>query len=144
MLMRKGEPILSIRLPDDENIFLTMLYRRSNVTYTADPRSKIAHKTFDEVQLSDKGQYMSGFLDLFSNLHSAYQVLRERYWRRMFDLLSHKDISKDEKKYEAVLNKINKVVKSRGSDFLSRSEGKEWLAEYILQYQSLKHLREKS
>lgn len=133
VLMRRGEPILSIRLPDDENIFLTMLYRRSNVTYTADPRSKIAHKTFDEVQLSDKGQYMSGLLDLFSDLHSAYQVLQKRYWRRMFDLLSHKDVSKDEKKYEAVLNKINKVVKSHGSDFLSRSGGKEWLAEYILQ-----------
>jgi hypothetical protein len=133
VLMRRGEPILSIRLPDDKNIFLTMIYERSNIYYTADPRSKLAHKTFDEVQLSDKGQYLSGFLDLFSDLYSAYQVLQERYWRRMFDLLSHKDPSKDEKKYKAVLNKINKEVQAHGPEFLSIQKGREWLAQYILQ-----------
>lgn len=133
VLMKRGEPTLSIKLLDDATIFRVLIVGENTPIYTADPRSKFAHRPFDDVQRSDKGRYLSGFLDLFSGLSFAYQILGERYWRRMFDILSHQNPSADKQKHKAVLNKLKKKMQSYGADFQGKRGGLEWLSNYVLQ-----------
>ncbi len=133
VLMKRGEPTLSIKLLDDESVFQALIIGENTPAYTTDPRSKFAYRPFDDVQRSDKGRYLSGFLDIFSGLSFAYQILKERYWRRMFNILSHQNPSKDEKKQESILNKLKKEMRSYGADFQGKPEGLEWLSKYVLQ-----------
>lgn len=132
VLMQRGKPGLEIKLPGDEYIFHALITEKNTPAYSSDPRSKFAQEPFYYVQRSDKGRYLSGFLDIFSDLSYAYQILEEKYWRNMFNILSHQDPSKDEKRRESILNKLNKKMHEYGADFQGKPEGLEWLSDYVL------------
>lgn len=132
VLMKLGSPILKMKLPGDFTVFRSLITGETVYALKADPRNKVKSRPFDDIKRSDKGQYLSGFLDLFSGLPFAYQILEERYWRRMFNTLSGKNVLKDERKKEAIFNKVNKILKRRGSNFFERQEGLKWLSEYVL------------
>lgn len=131
--MKRGEPTLSVKLLDDESVFRALIIGENTPYYTADPRRKFVYRPFDDVRRSDKGRYLSGFLDLFSGLSFAYRILENRYWRHMFNILSHQSPTKDEKKLESILRKLEKKLQSSGDDFLGKPEGLEWLGKYVLQ-----------
>jgi hypothetical protein len=132
VLMRRGETILNIKLPDDHSIFLSLIVRENTPSYTVDPRAKFVKRPFDDVERSDKGRYLTGFLDVFSGLSFAYQILESRYWRRMFNILSHQNPAKDDKKREEIRNKIAKRFQSDALDVPGNPKDLEWLSEYIL------------
>jgi hypothetical protein len=131
--MKQGEPTLSIKLIDDESVFRALIIGRNTPVYKIDPRAKLVDQSFGDVQQSDKGRYLSGFLALFSGLSFAYQILEERYWRRMFGILSNQNLSKDEKKQKSIINKLKKGIQKYGADFQGKPEGLEWLSKYVLQ-----------
>ena len=133
VLMKRGEPTLSVKLPDDESVFRALIVGENTPYYTADPRHKFVYRPFDDVRRSDKGRYLSGFLDLFSGLSFACQILENKYWRHMFNILSHQSPSKDERKRESIFNKLKKKLQSCWTDFPGKPEGLEWLSKYVLQ-----------
>jgi len=130
MITNTRENELRIKLPGDDAI-LRSLALAPNTPYhdTGDPREKFTSRPFSRATRSDKGRYLTGFLDLFSGLHAAYDVLRSRYWRRMFDALSAQDATKDAKKRQEVINRLGKIP----SEHSGKPKGEERLAEYVLQ-----------
>lgn len=91
VLMKRGEPRLDIVLLDDISVFaaLAALPNQSYHTLDAqDERTFPGRTPYYHARRSEKGRYLSGLLDLFGGLHPVTHVLEERYWRRMFDLLS--------------------------------------------------------
>jgi hypothetical protein len=133
VLMRRGEPVLSIRLPDDYSVFLTLVTGENAPAYSTDPRTKFVHRPFYSAQPSNEGRYLSGFLDLFSSLSFAHHILEQPYWRRMFNILSQQDPSKDQKNQERILNKLKEQIEARGANFLEKSGGLEWLSNQVIQ-----------
>jgi hypothetical protein len=120
---------IKIQLLEDSSIFQILIVGDKRPIYTSDPRSSLAVRPYNNIGRSDKGRYLSGVLDLFSSLYGSYSFLEQRYWRRMFDILSQQNPQKDEVKKQTILNKINKEVKKQKFD---TAKSKEWLAEYIL------------
>lgn len=133
VLLQQGDPRLRIHLPDDATLFGYLLVVKNIPARTADPRGKITHELFDRVQRSEKGRYLSGFLNMFSGLESAYQTFQERYWRKMFNLLSHQDPAADEEKEKITIAKLEKTKRAYGSNVLDNPESLKMLAKIILQ-----------
>ena len=80
VLMTLGNPILHVSLPDEQSVFRTLITEENTPVYNTDPRTKFAYRPFYDVQPSDKGQYLSGFLDLFSSLAFAHHILEQPRW----------------------------------------------------------------
>lgn len=114
VLMTRGGSTLSIKLPDEESVFRTLIVGENTPPDSADPRNKFVYRPFDDIEWSDKGHYLSGFLGIFSGLSFAHQIIKERYWRRMFDILSLRDPTKYAKRQETILNDIRKKIKKHG------------------------------
>ncbi len=130
VLMTRGKPILRVSLPDEQSIFRALITGENRPVYSTDSRTKFAHRPFYDVQPSEKGQYLSGFLELFSSLAFAHHILEQPRWRSMFNILSQQDPSKDEENQEHILNTLRKQI-NRGRDF-TNSDGLEWLSNYVL------------
>ena len=74
-----------------------------------DPRTQVADKRYYSVEISDKGKYLQGVLDLFGNLTFANYVLSNPYWREMFDILS-KNPRAEQHAHKAVANRLSKEI----------------------------------
>jgi len=128
VLMSREYSKLNIRLPSDTSIFQTLIIKKNAPLSKSDSRSKFASSPFIDAQPSDKGKYLSGFLDIFKDLAYAYQILECKYWRHMFNILSKQNPKKDESKRENILNRL----KRKEINSITKNEGLEWLADYIL------------
>lgn len=131
VLMRSGETNLNIKLPDDESIFWYLIIEENTPFHPNDPRNNHIYQPFHSLQLSDKGKYLAGFLDIFSGLSFAYDIFSQRYWRRMFE--KYQKISADGKSKQAILNKLKKMQKQYGPDFLTNPNALDILSNNILQ-----------
>lgn len=120
---------IKIELLDDWHIFRILIVGDRRPVYNSDPRTSLARRPYNVTRRSDKGRYLSGFLDLFSGLHNAHSFFESSYWRRMFDILSHQNPQKDEVRKQAIYNKLRKENIRRKFD---TDESLEWLSEYIL------------
>ncbi|MHB8928810.1 MAG: hypothetical protein ACYC9Q_14405 [Bacillota bacterium] len=135
VMMQMGDPTLQINIPDDESPIISYLSRgRSpHACMTDDPRMKLKRGLDWNVDRSDKGGYLKGFIGMFSGLYDAYDVLSERYWRIVFGQLA--DVkSESGPTREAVVNKLRKATKGgKGLSRFETEEGIEWLGELVLQ-----------
>jgi hypothetical protein len=135
VLMKRGEPRLDVALLDDTHIFAIIAATSNRPYYTSDARHQ---KTlpgripYELAERSEKGRYLSGLLDLFGGLHPATSVLEERYWRRMFDLLSGRTDHSDAERFERVGNTLRKRLRANRSQFYENDEAMTWLTNYVL------------
>jgi hypothetical protein len=136
VLMKRGERRLDIALTDDISVFamLAALPNRSSY-YTLDARHEkdLPGRTpYSYARRSEKGRYLSGLLDLFDGLHPATSTLEERYWRRMFDLLSGRTAHTDTKRLKEVGNTLRKRLMANRAQFYKDDKAMTWLTNYVL------------
>ena len=81
----------TLSLPDDGTFFRLLVLRRAD-WYQDDLRASILKPHYRGLQISDKGQNFRGVISMFPDLHSAYQVLTNTFWRRVL-LGERKDTS---------------------------------------------------
>jgi hypothetical protein len=124
------KPHLKIKLPDD----VTLLRKAIEVDLWAKMSGQVEPSAFtiDAASSSNIGRYLTGFLEVFGGLDTAYQVLSSRYWRRIFDDLSSRDAAKDQRAFERAKNKLSKKIAAFGSyDRISKNI--DALTSYVLQ-----------
>lgn len=130
---KPDEANLGIRIPDDSDMIRSYIYGQNRPMYTGDPRASIIdNKTYFHTQRSDKGRYLSGLIGLFKGLASAHDQFSEKYWRKMFDVLSHQNLKGDEEKKKVIFNKLKKRKNNFPKDKAEQDEELTWLAEYTL------------
>lgn len=103
-------PQLSIKLQSDFE-FLRLALVRPHWYETKD----IIKVTDLYTQPSNIGKYLNGFINVYGSLDNAYQALSSRYWRRIFDILSKRDLTKDQNVFESIKSKLSKRIKAFGS-----------------------------
>lgn len=113
-LMKREEKVLRFTLENSESVVASLFYSNNRFVYgDNDPRVQVATAPYDHCDLSDKGKYLQGVLDLFGDLTFAYEVLRNPYWRAMFDSLS-KNIGAEQNAEESIANKLKKLIDRSG------------------------------
>jgi len=135
VLMKRGEPRLDIALPDDFSVFAMLAALPNWSYYTLDARHEKAlprRTLYYQARRSEKGRYLSGLLDLFGGLDPATSCLEERYWRRMFDLLSGRTAHTDAERLEEVGNALRKRLGANRAQFYKDDKAMTWLANYVL------------
>ena len=115
VMMQRGTKVVRFTLGDAESVVASLFRRVRIPVYTrGDSRIQGATRQYDSVEISDKGRYLQGVLELFGNLMFAYNVLRSSYWRGMFDILS-KNTRAEQEAYRTVANKLTKLIRRAGS-----------------------------
>lgn len=110
VMMPIGESVLRLSLEDAESV-VTSLFRCKNrpADEHSDPRAQLVTAPYYSTEPSDKGKYLQGVLELFGNLTMAYKVLKNPYWRNMFNALS-RNIRAEEHAHETIANKMIKLI----------------------------------
>ena len=112
--MKRGEKVLKLTLTESESVVKSLFYDSNRHVYSdSDPRAQVTTAPYYRANVSDKGQYLQGVLELFGNLTFAYYMFRNPYWRSMFDLLSKNTSAEDHAK-EAITNKLRKLIRRSG------------------------------
>ncbi|MYF99911.1 hypothetical protein F4212_12400 [Candidatus Poribacteria bacterium] len=112
--IKKGEKVLRLTLTESELVVKSLFFKNNRHVYVdSDPRAKVATAPYYSARVSDKGKYLQGVLELFGNLTFAYEVLRNPYWRTMFDNLS-KNTNAEQAAQISVANKIQKLIDRSG------------------------------
>lgn len=135
VLMKRGEPRLDIALLDDLSVFavLAVLSNQPHYMLDAQHEKTLPGRTpYYRARRSEKGRYLSGLLGLFGGLNSATDTLEERYWRRMFDLLSGRTAHKDAKRLNEVGNKLKRRLGANRAQFYEDDKAMTWLTNYVL------------
>jgi hypothetical protein len=135
VLMKHGEPRLDIALLDDISVFAMLVALPNQSYYTLDARHEktLPGRTpYYEARRSEKGRYLSGLLDLFGGLHPATSCLEERYWRRIFDLLSGRTAHADAERLNEVGNALRKRLGANRAQFYKDDKAMTWLTNYVL------------
>ena len=133
--MKRGEPRLDIALFDDISVFvgLAALPNESYSTLDARHEKTLSGRIpYHHARRSEKGRYLSGLLDVFGGLHPAANVLEERYWRRMFDLLSGRTAHTNPGRLNEVGNALRKRLRANSAQFYEDDKAMTWLANYVL------------
>ena len=108
--MKRGEKILRLKLTESESVVKSLFCNSNRHVYTdSDPRTQVTTAPYYNANVSDKGKYLQGVLELFGNLTFAYYMFRNPYWRSMFDILS-KNTNAEQKAQEDAANKVKKLI----------------------------------
>ena len=127
-LMKRGEKVLRLTLESPESVVASLFYSNNRFVYEdSDPRVQVATAPYYYSDVSDKGKYLQGVLELFGNLTFTYEIFRNPYWRTMFDLLS-KNTHAEQSAEEAVANKIRKQINRSGPLTSAKQDAIESLA----------------
>jgi len=130
---KPDEANLEIHIPKDTDMVRGYIYGQNRPIYTNDPRATIIdNRTYFHTRRSDKGRYLSGLIGLFKGLGFAHNQFSNKYWRKMFDILSHQNLKADEEKKKAIFNKLKKRKNNFPKDKSEQEEELNWLAEYTL------------
>lgn len=70
-----------LSLPDDENLFEWLLLEHH--LPGDDLRSGSAHRMYEDIAISDKGQNLRGVISMFGHLSGASELLTNHYWRNV-------------------------------------------------------------
>ena len=121
---RNGFPSVMLRIEDNvlrfvfeeaESVVASLFWHKNRpVDELRDPRTQLATAPYYFAEPSDKGKYLQGVLELFGNLTFAYEVLRNPYWRTMFDLLS-KNTRSEQNAHESIANRLKKEIGRSGA-----------------------------
>ena len=115
VMMRIGERVLRFTLEDAESIVASLFCSDNRPIYEhSDPRTQVVARPYYSVDVSDKGKYLQGVLELFGNLTFANWVLSNPYWRSMFDELS-KNTGGEQHAHKTIANKLKKEIDKSGS-----------------------------
>ena len=110
VMMRIGERVLRFTLEDAESIVASLFCSDNRPIYEhSDPRTQVVARPYYSVDVSDKGKYLQGVLELFGNLTFAHEIFMNPYWRTMFDALS-KNTRAEEHAHESIANKMIKLI----------------------------------
>ena len=114
VMMQRGEKVLRFALKEAKSVVASLFRRVWIPVYKhGDPRAQVAARRYYSVEISDKGKYLQGVLELFGNLTFACEVLSSSYWRAMFDILS-KNTRAEQHAHEAVANRLRKEIGRSG------------------------------
>ena len=139
VLMNRGHDFnqeanhLVIKLPEDRDIFHSLLCGESFDFHGADRAERFHSKPFYHMQRSDQGQYLDGVLGLFPDLLNAHHVFEERFWRKVFQKMSNQSDVQDAQKKNDIKNALKKSI-DRGRDFKESPDDLDWLAGKVLVY----------
>ncbi len=128
VFLSRENPKLSINLLSDSEIFRILLTKENRAILKSDPRNCLEQNVFAFANPSDKGKYMSGFVNLFIDIFNAKQFLEKKYWRHMFDILSNANPKKDNRKRETIYKTLDK----KNENFLKSEKGLTWLIDCVL------------
>lgn len=135
LAMKHGEPRLDITVLDDLSVFATLIAAHNGPSYTIDARYEKGislRKSYYGARRSEKGRYLSGLLELFNGLYTASRTLEERYWRRIFDMLSGRPDGRELASRERVYNKLKKALRQNSARFYENDESIDWMTRYVL------------
>jgi hypothetical protein len=137
VLMKRGEPSLEIQLLDDQAVFASLAVLKDQPYYTFDaryekPPTALRRSPYDYAHPSEKGRYLSGLLDVFGGLYSASSTIEERYWRRLFALLSGRTAEKEADLLRRVNDTLRKKLRANSAEFYKNDRSMTWLTEYVL------------
>ncbi|HEY3267598.1 MAG TPA: hypothetical protein VGM37_11765 [Armatimonadota bacterium] len=131
VVRERGKTALTIAIQDGATLFQLIGVTRDTRIYTGDARNTLPGAScspFADMRQSDKGRYLNGFLEVFSGLSNAHDVLEQRYWRRVFSLMSRSDPARDARSIQEVRNKLRKL----GPGTLQSADGLDRLAHCVL------------
>ena len=110
VLIKRGGKVLKLTLKEAESVVSSLFFNNNRHVYAnSDPRAQVTTAPYCHADVSDKGKYLQGVLELFGNLTLAYEVFRNPYWRSMFDILS-KNTNAEQNAQVSVTNKIRKLI----------------------------------
>ena len=113
-LIKRGEKVLKLTIENPEIVVSSLFFNDNRHVYAkSDPRTQVKTTKYSRVDVSDKGKYLQGVLELFGNLTYAYYMFRNPYWRSMFDILS-KNTNAELNAQVSVANKIRKLLGRSG------------------------------
>ena len=139
VVMQRGKRVLRFTLKEAESIVAALfrgIYKRK------EPHTQGVAKRYYSVGISDKGKYLQGVLELCGNLTFAYQVLKNPYWRAMFDALS-KNTGAEQHAHEAIANKLKKQIGRSGSLTVKNQSAIESLTAHIVNESKKLDLKQK-
>lgn len=123
-------PVLKFQLPTESDLLRSCVLG----DWSGKMSGKVERKELEihEVQLSNIGKYLSGFIKVFGSLGSSHGYLSERYWRNMFDVLSGRDLKKDRILINKVKDKLSKKIK-KGLTQTEIKDNFENLSDFVIQ-----------
>lgn len=124
---RTNNLLISYKLPSDISIIRYLLLDHRRNYYIKDSRKNIKRKRFEDVEISSNGKYFQGILNVFGSLDNAYDVIEQKYWRDIFDIMTNKQ--KVAKYIDSTLE--NKLRKKRG--ILSSSNFEAEMADFVIE-----------
>ena len=131
-LMKRGEKVLRLTLENPEAVVASLFYSNNRHVYANnDPRVQVTTTPYYSSEVSDKGKYLQGVLELFGDLTFAYEVFRNPYWRAMFDFLS-KNTHAEQTGHQTIINKLTKSINREGSLTSENEEGIKSVAALVM------------
>jgi hypothetical protein len=123
-------PQLKFQLPDERELLRHCVL--GDVHGKMFDQVKRKGSDITEVEFSNIGKYLSGFLEVFGGLAFAHDVLADRFWRNMFGILSGQDLAEDPTAISKVRDKLRKRVEGNKTASEIR-ENLEDLADYVIE-----------
>ena len=110
VMMQRGKKVLRFTLKEAKSVIASLFRGADYPVYKhRDLHTLVMAKPYYAVDVSDKGKYLQGVLELFGNLTFANEVLSNPYWRSMFDILS-KNPRAEQHAHEAIANRLSKEI----------------------------------
>ena len=143
IMMQSGKKVLTFTLKEAESVVASLFRRVWIPAYKhGDPRTQVVDKRYYSVEVSDKGKYLQGVLELFGNLTFAHEVFSSSYWRGMFDTLS-KNTHAEQHAHESIANKLTKLIGRSGSLTVENQRAIESLTAHIVNESKKLDLKQK-
>jgi len=103
---------LGLRIPDDRDIIHLLLMQDRQPYFTDDIRynSSPSKPIYGQIQVSDKGRYLNGFLSLLGNLYHAGSLVEHHFWRTVFESMCGVNTGNESSVLTGVKNKLTKFV----------------------------------
>ena len=130
VMMQIGENVLRLRLSDVDSVVASLFCRANYPARESDPRTQLAAAPYYLAETSDKGKYLHGVLELFGSLSYVCTVLRNAYWRSIFDAFS-KNINAEQHSQESIANKLRKLI-AQSESLADNSDAIESLSKIVV------------
>ena len=130
VMMQMEERVLRLKLTDADSVVTSLFCHDNYPWHESDPLTQFAARPYYSTRKSDKGKYLHGVLELFGNLAFACKVLRNAYWRSIFDAFS-KNINAEQHAQESIANKLRKLI-AQSEPLVDNSDAIESLSKTVI------------
>ncbi len=124
------ENIVVVKIPEESRIFGNIFCGESYKNIDRTPSSVFSSAPYYTYRTSSMGKPLRGVLSLFSDVDEAFLLIKEKYIRQMFEILSNKRSEKDQKLIDNVSTQLKQKITSGIN--LTTSTGRIWLAEKVV------------